>query len=66
MAEGRAKDEWARMSTLLALFANCHRDPKKTRAFKPADFDPFARRPAPMPADMNEVKRFFGVRDETT
>lgn len=25
----------------MALLANCHRDPKKTRAYRPSDFDPF-------------------------
>jgi len=59
MAEGRVKDEWARMSALLALLANCHRDPKKTRAFKPGDFDPFAKRPAPIPIDMDDLKVMF-------
>jgi hypothetical protein len=59
LAEARAKDEWARMSALLALLANCHRDPKKTRAFKPADFDPFAKRPAPIEVGMHAVKEFF-------
>ncbi len=41
LAEARARDNWAHTSTLLALLANCHRDPKKTRPFKPADFDPY-------------------------
>ncbi len=59
MAEAKAKDEWSRMSALLALLANCHRDPKKTRSFKPADFDPFAKRPAPMPIDMDDLKAVF-------
>ena len=31
MAEGRLAHDWARTSTVLALLANCHRDPKKTR-----------------------------------
>jgi hypothetical protein len=35
MAEARMRDEWSRMSALMALIANLHRDPKKTRAFKP-------------------------------
>jgi len=47
------------MSALMALLANCHRDPKKTRAFKPADFDPFAKRPAPIPIDMDSLKAVF-------
>lgn len=41
MAEARVRDEWRRTSVLLALTANCHRDPKRTKAFRPADFDPF-------------------------
>ncbi len=42
MAEARERSGWARASALLALIANAHRDPKKTRAFKPGDFDPYA------------------------
>ncbi len=50
MAEGRGRDEWGRMSSLLALIANVNRDPKRTRAFKPADFNPYeARSPAGVP-----------------
>ncbi|MCX5673931.1 MAG: hypothetical protein NTX87_02885 [Planctomycetota bacterium] len=50
MAEGRGRDEWGRMSSLLALIANVNRDPKRTRAFKPADFNPYeARRRAGIP-----------------
>ena len=41
MAEGRGRDEWGRMSSLLALVANVNRDPKHTRAFTPADFNPY-------------------------
>lgn len=43
MAESRERSDWARTSALMALIANAHRDAKKTRAFKPSDFDPFAR-----------------------
>jgi len=32
------------MSSLLALVANVNRDPKKTRAFRPADFNPYEAR----------------------
>ena len=41
MAEGHGRDAWGRMSVLCALIGNAHRDPKKGRAFKPSDFDPF-------------------------
>ena len=43
MAEGRGREEWGRMSVLCALIGNAHRDPKKGRAFKPSDFDPYER-----------------------
>lgn len=59
MAEARGRDEWARTATLLALVANCHRDPKKTRAFRPADFDPFVRRSAPAPVGIEVLKDVF-------
>ena len=45
MAEGHGRDEWGRLSVLLALTANCHRDPKKGRVLKPSDYDPFGREP---------------------
>jgi len=41
MAEAKQRDEWARTSSLMALIANANRDPKKHRAFRPTDFDPF-------------------------
>jgi len=44
MAEARGRDEWGRMSSLLALIANVNRDPRRSRAFKPADFNPYEAR----------------------
>ena len=44
MAEAKAQSEWAHTSALMALFANAHRDPKKTRAFTPSDFKPLQAR----------------------
>ena len=44
MAEGRGRAEWSRMSSLMALVANVNRDPKKHRAFRPRDFNPYERR----------------------
>jgi hypothetical protein len=35
--------------------ANVNRDPKKGRAFKPADFDPYAERPKARPAEESET-----------
>jgi len=62
MAEARERSEWARTSALLALIANAHRDPKKTRAFKPSDFDPFARRQSSTTNDMAALRAMFQGR----
>ena len=43
MADGRSRDEWGRMSSLLAVLANCHRDPKRSREYRASDFNPHAR-----------------------
>jgi len=43
MAEGRSKQMWTHTSCIMALIANVNRDPKKTRAFKPDDFNPYAQ-----------------------
>jgi hypothetical protein len=43
MAEGRQRHDWSIASALMTLIANLHRDPKKHRALKPRDFDPFSR-----------------------
>jgi len=44
MAEARGRDNWAHTSAVLALVANVNRDPKKTRAYRPSDFDPYSTR----------------------
>ena len=44
MAEARGREAWSRTSAVLALIANVNRDPKKTRPYKPGDFDPYSAR----------------------
>jgi hypothetical protein len=44
MAETKARDRWAHTSCVLAMIANAHRDPKKTRAYRPSDFSPFEKK----------------------
>ncbi len=56
MAEGHGRDAWGRLSVLLALTANAHRDPKKGRAFKPADFNPFSQK-GKEPGEVVQVNR---------
>ena len=47
MAEAKQTDEWNRSAALMALLANTHRDPKKSRKFKPADFHPHLKQRHP-------------------
>lgn len=44
MAEARGRDRWAHTSSVMALIANVNRDPKKGLAFRPSDFNPYARK----------------------
>ena len=59
MAEARMRDEWSRTSSLMALIANVNRDPKKTRALKPRDFDPFSGRSESVKTDITVLKAVF-------
>lgn len=60
MAEARANDAWNHTAPLLALTANCHRDPKKARAFKPRDFHPHAKtKSTPVKAPVSVLKLVF-------
>jgi hypothetical protein len=43
MAEGLGRERWAHTSVICSLIANANRDPKKHRAYRPSDFDPYAR-----------------------
>ena len=45
MGEARSQQAWGHTSALLAMLANVHRDAKKTRPYKPADFNPHLRQP---------------------
>lgn len=58
MADGRSQALWSHTSAVLALLANVHRDPKKSKAFKPSDFNPHSQKHAgPLPkVKLSEVK----------
>ncbi|MCL2645603.1 MAG: hypothetical protein FWD61_01195 [Phycisphaerales bacterium] len=67
MTQSRQEDNWNHTAALLSMLANANRDPKKGRAFKPADFHPAlpARRkrtasppPAPLKGDITMLKVF--------
>lgn len=40
MAEGRSRVAWGHTSSVLCLIANVNRDPRKSRAFTPDQFNP--------------------------
>jgi hypothetical protein len=56
MHDGRSKSTWGHTSVILALIANVNRDPKKSDAFKPSDFDPHARKSASRPLPKVSMK----------
>ena len=64
MAQARQSDNWNHTAALLAMLANVNRDPKKGRAFKPADFHPIphatkrTESPAPLKGDITMLKIF--------
>ncbi len=60
MAEARVQSQWARTSSLMALIANCNRDPKKRKKpFVPADFDPFRKPVKPPKVSIRVLKDVF-------
>uniref|UniRef100_A0A7C4LJ03 Uncharacterized protein n=1 Tax=Schlesneria paludicola TaxID=360056 RepID=A0A7C4LJ03_9PLAN len=67
MADAASRDRWQHTASLMALLANAHRDPKKTRPLKPIDFHPH-RKPSPKPpappkADISVLKTVFVDRE---
>lgn len=39
--EARIQRQWQHTAAMMSLYANCHRDPAKSKAFSPDDFMPF-------------------------
>jgi hypothetical protein len=59
MTEAHERSEWSRTASLMALIANSQRDPKRTRAFKPTDFDPFSKKRQPQKISVDVLKSVF-------
>ena len=61
MADARSRHAWSHTATVLALLANLHRDPKKTRAYSPNDFHPHLRKkkPPPLKVGIGVLKQVF-------
>lgn len=70
MADGHMRERWSHTSSLMALLANLHRDPKKGKRFEARDFDPFARgqqrKPPAIPADITVLRDVFCGGNQTT
>lgn len=62
MTEGKSRHDWNQTADLLALTANCHRDPKKSRPFVRGDFHPdvaqSAKQPVETTSDISILKVF--------
>ena len=63
MTEARQQDGWNHTAALLAMLANVNRDPKKSRAYKPADFHPIQAvkrtKTPPLKGDIGMLKTVF-------
>jgi hypothetical protein len=64
MAEAKSRQQWSHTSAILAMVANVHRDAKKTRALRPADFHPHRRHEQPTitKVGINVLKQVFVER----
>ena len=65
MARGRQRDQWSRMSSLLAMLANIHRDPKKGREYAASDFDPTYEKPPRRVATLSEWREIKTALEAT-
>lgn len=60
MSRGRAKAEWGRMSSLMALIANVNKPPGARKA-RPDDFNPMAARRKAPPMGAKELVDTMGA-----
>lgn len=61
MADERLRQQWHHTASLMALMANLHRDPKKSKIFKSIDFHPYAHSKTleRQSADISVLKQVF-------
>jgi hypothetical protein len=64
--ESQQKCDWGRTSSLMALIFDMFRDPKKTKAVKPSDFNPtFSKKNRPkIQGTLQDLKDFFIPKDK--
>ncbi|GIW90210.1 MAG: hypothetical protein KatS3mg109_1016 [Pirellulaceae bacterium] len=61
MAEAKSQQMWAHTSCILAMIANVHRDPHKTRPLRPDDFNPYRSKARPAPKVGIEALKYVFV-----
>jgi hypothetical protein len=59
MLDGKQRHDWSIASAVMAVMANIHRDPKRSRRLNPSDFDPFAQRKRPIKVGVSVLKDVF-------
>lgn len=59
MLDGKQRHDWSIASAVMALVANIHRDPKRSRRLNPSDFDPFAKRQRSIKVGVSVLKDVF-------
>jgi hypothetical protein len=59
MAEQRDRRNWQVASAVMALMANCNRDPKQHGPYRASDFDPYMRKANTVKAPISILKDVF-------
>ncbi|MCC6902718.1 MAG: hypothetical protein IT377_27345 [Polyangiaceae bacterium] len=59
MLDGKQRHDWSIASSVMAVIANTNRDPKRSRALKASDVDPFAKHARPVMVDVSVLKEVF-------
>jgi len=72
MYRAKLRDQWNQTAAVMALIANCFRDPKKGKKAKPSDFIPESLKPDRkdrsdvLPGDIADFQVFLGKRSPKT
>lgn len=62
MAEGKRAEHWCWWSEILALTANCHRNPKKSQALSAEAINPYRRKSRRNKANVGEFVQAMKAR----
>jgi hypothetical protein len=66
MSQARQRAAWTQTSSVMALLANCHRDPKqRPRPYEPSDFNPLEQAPDAEPIALT-ASQYIALRTGST